>query len=515
MRVLIVRPPKYLWPYMNEQDNYLLPQALVCLGAAVRQAGHDTILLDCMPLRMGWQSLERVIRDLKPRVVAAGDSETLFQHESGRVFQLAKSIDPQIFTIAGGTHFSHCAAHAMANYPIDAIVRGEGEVTLVELLAALENGRDLDRVAGLALPDGDGGPRYTGHRPLIENLDELPFPAYDLMPMDKYGTARYLFSPGGVTMHHSRGCIDGCNYCACWLQMARRTGDPAFENLMPYHRTRSVEPVVEEMAVLRRKYDKSCVVFVDDTWNVSPTWGDAFVTEKMRRGLDTAWFGFMRADFLIRDEASGLFEKYIRSGLSHICVGLERDDDAELGEMNKHHMDVRRNTELIKTLRRKYPQLFLQTTFIVGTRQDSHASLDRLLAYVEDLDPDYPSFHPMTPVPGTKTWKEAQEKGWLEITDFSRYDWMVPVMGTEHLSREELELKIWEMNRRYMRLPRILRGLLSRHTYRRRMYLWWLTVSMKIGLDFLLDRLLPSRSTRRKAELSKYVGMIKPDWYDS
>ncbi len=514
MRILIVRPPKYLWPYMNEQDNYLLPQALVWLGAELRRRGHDVVLLDAMPLKMGWQSLERTIRDLKPQIVAAGDSETLYEHESGRVFEVAKKVSGDIFTVAGGTHFSHLPQHAFEHYPIDAIVRGEGEYTMGELVETLAGGGDLTQVLGLALPGENGAPRFTGHRPLIENLDDLPFPAYDLMPMDKYGTARYLFSPGGVTMHHSRGCIDGCAYCACWLQMARRSGDLPNEILMPHYRQRSVSPVVDEMELLRNKYNKSCIVFVDDTFNVNPKWMDDFAEEKMRRGIDSAWFGFMRADFLHRDLKSGLFEKLIRSGLTHICVGMERADDQELAEMNKHNMNVRRNTETIKALRRKFPQLFLQTTFIVGTRNDDEASLNRLLTYVEDLDPDYPSFHPMTPVPGTKLWKEARDGGWLEITDFSRYDWMTPVMGTDHMTREELEWKLWSMNKKYMNPLRVLRGLFCRHQYRRRMYIWWFKVSINVAFDYLLDRMLPSRSTSGKARLSDYVGMIKPKWYD-
>ena len=514
MRLLFVRPPKYLWPYMNEQDNYLLPQAIVCLGAQARKQGHEVTLLDCMAEKVGWKTLEHRIRQARPEVVLCGDSETLYAHESGRVFALAKMIDPEIICVAGGVHFTHAAADAFSKYPIDAIVRGEGEATLTALLEALGNGKTFNGVAGLALPDGNGGVITTGHRPLIEDLDTLPFPAYDLMPMDKYGTSRYLFSPGGVTLSHSRGCIDGCSYCACWLQMARRKGQGDNELLRPRWRTRSVQPVVDEMEILARRYDKRCQVFVDDTWNVDPKWCDAFVDELMRRGLNVNWFAFLRADLLMRDEESGLFEKLIASGLSHTCIGLERASTKELAALDKHNMDVEQINRVVPMLRKKYPALFLQTTFIVGLRQDTAESLDRLLAYVEHLDPDYPAFHPVTPVPGTPLWKEANEKNWLEITDFSRYDWMTPVMGTEAMSREELDLKVWDMNRRYLRPMRILRGIFSIHTYRRRMYLWWLLVSLRVGWDFLVDRLTPSRSVRTKTSLSDYVGMIKPDWYD-
>lgn len=497
---------------MNEQDNYLLPQAFVYLGAAARNHGHDVVLLDCMPLKMGWKSLERAIRETKPDAVLCGDSETMYAHESGRVFQLTKSVDPKIITIAGGVHFANAEKDAFSKYPIDVIVRGEGEVTLPELLATLESKNDPGKVAGLALPDGKGGVTRTNPRSLIEDLDTLPFPAYDLLPMEKYGTARYLFSPGGVTIHHSRGCINNCTYCACWLQMAAQVQ----KGTLPRWRTRSVTPVVDEMEVLARKYGKRCQVFVDDVWNADPMWADRFADELLKRGLGINWFAFMRADHLIRDDASGLFGKLISSGLTHICVGLERAQTEELEALEKRNIDVEKVNRVVPLLRKKYPSLFLQTTFIVGLRQDTPESLDGLLNYVEKLDPDYPAFHPITPVPGTSLWDEANEKGWLKIEDFSRYDWMTPVMDTETMTTDDLGRKIWEMNGKYLLRPkRILKGIFSRHTYRRRMYVWWLLVSIRVGVDFLFDRIWPARSIGQKAALSEYVGMIKPDWYDN
>lgn len=499
---------------MNEQDNYLLPQALVCLGACAIQAGHDVTLLDCMPLKIGWTKLADIIKRKNPEVVLCGDSETMFAHESGRVFQLAKSLNPSIFTVAGGVHFSFAADDAFAKYPIDAIVRGEGESTLVDLLSALETKKSLANVPGLALPGSDGKANYTGPRELIENLDDLPFPAYDRMPMEKYGTARYLFSPGGVTIHHSRGCTSGCNYCACWLQMAGNTNNNPNNAPTPRWRTRSVLPVVDEMEILAKKYNKHCQVFVDDVWNADPNWSDAFADELIRRNLDINWFAFMRVDHLIRDEKSLLFEKLIASGLRHICVGLERAKTEELDDLGKQNISIDHVNQIIPKLRKKYPKLFLQTTFIVGLKQDSNESLEQLLTYVEKLDPDYPAFHPITPVPGTKMWDIVQKKDWLEIRDFARYDWMTPVMGTDTMTRGQLEAKIWNMNSRYMRLGRVLRGIFSPYSYRRRMYIWWLMVSIRVGWDYLVERFWPGRSTMGKIALSKYVGMVKPDWYD-
>lgn len=516
MRIAYFRPPKYVWPYMNEMDNYLLSQAMVYLGAELRRRGHDVILVDCGPIKMGWKGVAKLIREFRPQMVLAGDSETLYEHECGRLFRLAKEIDPGIKTVAGGVHFSQNAEDCLKRYPIDAIVRGEGEITLGELADAYESGWEIGAIPGLAIPDGEGGCRFTDHRGLIEDLDTLAFPAYDLLPMNLFGASRYLFSPGGVTIHHSRGCVDNCNYCACWLQMSKRKGDPREETLQPKWRTRSVEPVIEEMKTLYHEYRKNCFVFVDDTWNARPKWSEEFAEALMKAKLkDIYWFAFMRSDYLIRDDKSGLFEQLMRAGLSHICIGVERADDEELLSLSKHNQDVARTAELVPYLRRKYPSLFLQTTFIVGIREDTTETMDKLVRYVNAIAPDYPAFHPMTPVPGTEQYKQAMAKGWLEITDFSRYDWITPVMGTETMSREEVDFKLWEMNRKVLSLKRIVSGLFSRHLYRRRMYMWWLLVTMRVGVDFLVGLVKPSATVVERTRVSEYVGMLRPKWYES
>ena len=519
MKVLLVRPPKYNWPFINEQDNYLMPQALVCLAATARVSGHEVKAVDCMPERIGWRSLEALIRKFKPNVVAAGDSETMYAHESGRVFVLAKEIDLNIFTVAGGVHFSHALEYSFENYPIDAIVRGEGEVTFCELLKAIETGTGLSAVPGLALPfNGDKKFRLTPNRPLIGDLDELPMPALDLVPVKKYGRAKYLFSPGGVTIHHSRGCVDSCAFCACWIQMARRqevedTND-GFERLLPRWRTKSVDRTLEEAAELHIGYGKNCLVFVDDTWNVDPKWSDEFAEKLIAKKWNLVWFAFMRANFLLRDEKLGIFEKLVRSGLIHLCIGVERAKQDELLKLAKTSQDITEVQQVFHILHAKYPQIFRQSTFLVGVPEESKETLDQQLAYAKTLHPHYPAFHPLTPVPGTSIYKEAKEKGWLEVTNFARFDWMTPVMRTKYLSREELEWELWRLNRAFMTIPNLIKGLFSKQWYIRRMHIWWFIVALKVSWSYFLDKLHIPTATQRTEGSTLYHGLVKPKWYD-
>lgn len=512
MRVLLVAPPRVLWPYINEQDNYLVPQNLACLAAVLRQDGVEVTLVDCMPLRLGWKSLERVIREVRPQVVAGGENHACFASEVVRLMHLAKAVDPAIVTVVGGNHFTNAGEEYLANDPIDFIVRGEGEITFRELVRALDGGDALApfAVEGLCYRR-EGQIVYTPPRALIEDLDSLPLPAYDLLPMEKYGNARYLFSPGGATLHHSRGCVGSCRFCSWWTQMAERRvemeGGCRRERVLPRWRTRSVGSTLEEMEVLHERYGKNCLVFVDPTFNIDARWDDAFATELLRKKWRLNWFAFLRGDFLLRDERLGILEKMVASGLSHTCIGVERLDEGELDEWGKSFATREHYREIFGLLSRKYPQVFRQASFIVGTRRETPESMRAHFEFARELDVDFPSFHPVTPFPGTPLYEEARANGWLEVTDFDRYDLMTPIMPGETMTRDAIEAGLAALNREYIGARWLLRGLLSRSRYRRDMYTWWLTVTARVFADTLSRRLNPFSHR-------PYMSSVTPPWYE-
>lgn len=512
MKVLLVNPPHKEWPYLNEEDNYLLPQWLPCLGAVLRENDVEVELLDCMPIKMGWKSLEKRVREVKPDVIGTGSSETLYSNEALKLVHLAKEIDPEITTVLGGAHFSHLVDRTLKKHPVDFIVIGEGERTIVELVKTLENGgEDFEKIKGLAF-EKDNEVVKTKPRPLIEDLDELPTPAYDLLPMEKYGQSRYLFHPGGTTIHHSRGCTANCDFCICWKQMSERNKEEDFVKCSPKWRSKSVEKTLDELELLYEKFDKRGFVFTDDTWNADPRWSENFAEGVMDRGLDINWFAFMRADFLVRDEEMGVLEKLVDSGLSHVCIGVERKFDENLKLLNKDYTRER-TKRCFEILKNKYPGVFRQGTFIVGLRNETKETMLEQLDFAEELDLDYPAFHPLTPVPGTEIWERAKQEDWLEIEDFEAFDWLTPVMSSKNLSREEIERILIKMNNTYMSPKKALKGLVSPHKYRRKMYKWFLWVTLKLLLDRFKKKINPWQKEEDGG--SGIVKLKKPNWYDS
>jgi len=510
MKVLLINPPRYYWPYLSEGDNYILPQALPCLAAILRENNIDVKPIDCLPLKMGWKTLERTIEKEQPDVVGVTTSETMFTPEGVKLCELAKKIDPSIKTVAGGAHFSNLAEESVSEYPIDFIVVGEGEITLLELAKELEKKeQNLKKVDGIVFKK-DGDVIRTKPRKLVENLDDLPMPAYDMMPMKEYGKEKLLFSPGGTTIHHSRGCVHNCKFCVWWVQMSQRKLIGGKEVCFPKWRTKSVERTLDEVELLTKKYKKKYLEFVDDTWNVDPAWSGKFADGVKERGLNFNWFGFMRADYILRDEKAGIFKKIADSGLVKLCIGAERALNEDLKMFGKTGYSHDLTKKCFHLLRDKYPQVFRQGTFIVGVRNETKESMRNLLEYAKELDLDFPSFHPITPIPGTELWDTAVRNNWIEEKNYLCFDWLTPVMSSEHMSRKEIFETIAEITRDYIRPSWYLRGITSKYRFKRNLYLWFTAISMRALKDTIRQRI-----AKKDGVKNVFTELVKPDWYDT
>jgi anaerobic magnesium-protoporphyrin IX monomethyl ester cyclase len=528
MRILFIEPPRRIWPFMNFEDNYLTKQAYLCLAANLRANGFPNVeILDCMPLRLGWKSLARELQSRRPDIVAVGENHALYADEAFRCLAMAKELLPRVITVAGGAHFTNLAdsylggpAGARSSRPppwmphiqtgvIDYVVRGEGDITLVELAQHICDHPTTTptSVDGLAFRM-DEQIHHTATRALVDDLDSLPLPAYDLLPLELYGKARQLFSPGGTTVYHSRGCAHSCSFCVWWTQMARRTVDAKSgkETLRPCWRTKSVERMVEEIDLLASRYDKKGLVFVDDCWNLDPQWSGSFARTMKEAKLQVNWFAFMRADYLLRDHENGVLAELVDAGLAHVSIGAERVEDEELYAFNKRNYSAEQTRKAFSVLKKNHPHVFRQATFIVGVPDETPESMDRQLKFARELDLDYPGFHPLTPVPGTPVWDEAISEGLIEANSFEQFDWATPVVPSRHMSRREIEANLIRIEKEYVTLRWLLRGLLSRNRYKRHMYQWFLKVSVQMSATLARDLLFPSQGP--------IVPLVKPDWYD-
>jgi anaerobic magnesium-protoporphyrin IX monomethyl ester cyclase len=510
--VLLLQPPKHYWPFVSADDNFVIPQALVYLAAHTRMTGLTVTIIDCNPIKMGFRTLADYIAEHKPKVIGIGENHALYAHEAFKTFRMIKEVSPDTYTIAGGAHFAHLYETALLDPCLDFIVFGEGEVTFTELCERLcgdDSGKpDVSDIIGLSYAE-EGEVKSTGSRPLLRDMDVLPLPAYDLLPMDLYGTSKYLFSPGGATIQHSRGCTLSCSFCAWWTMMANRKENPdGTVTLTPRWRTFSVDRHLEEVDLLVKRYNKRCMMYVDESWNISPKFNLEFSEEVVKRKLDIKWFAFMRADAMLRDHKTGILGKMVEAGMAHVCIGVERAEDTDLRNWNKHRYSTSQTREVFRILKDDHPSVFRQGTFIVGVRDESVDTMWQQAQLAKELDLDYPAFHPVTPVPGTKVYEEAREQNLIELDDFKKFDWMTPIMPSKYLSRDEISWQIYYMNKAMVTPKWLLKGLTAKEPYRRSMYLWWAKVAANMALDMTKQRVNPFKSR-------DYTNLVKPVWYDT
>jgi len=448
MRVLLVDPPKPRWWLLA--DTVMPPIGLAYIAGYLRAMGLWVRVVDCTALRWDWERLREAISRLEPDVVGVG-GPTCYAKRALEVLRIAKEeLGPDVLTVAGGPHFTFTAEESLLENPfLDVVVLGEGELTMYELVRAFGRGEALGSVKGIAFRDELGRVVRTGERQLIEDLDALPFPAWDLLPMERYRLVAW--GKRATMLVSSRGCPFKCSFCSeriFWRNVWRPHGP---------------KRVVDEMELVVKRYGKDLIWFGDDTFNLSRTRNVAICKEIIERGLKVAWGIEARADLIARDkDIIGLMKD---AGLFWVLIGVEAASDAELRRLGKGST-LSQVREAFKVL--KDHDIITQAMFIIGERYDTRETILAKERLAEELDADFAIFTPLTPLPGTPLYELAEREGWIEVRDWSKYDLAHAIMPTETLSRREVEaLMVLCYKRFFLRPLKLLRGLTSRNPYRR------------------------------------------------
>ncbi|MEW6357703.1 MAG: cobalamin-dependent protein [Planctomycetota bacterium] len=470
MNLWFVKTPRYIWPFNSETSAFWQPLGFAGMAAVLRERmpDLDVRIVDCPALKTGWRSLEGLLRSGAPDILCIGE-ETVSAHEAIRLARLVKEIRSDTTVIAGGCYFAYAVEDTLLNHPVDFIVRSEGEETLLDLLRELRR-KDPDPagVRGIAYRDG-GEIRQTPPRPLIADLNALPIPAYDMLPMDRYGRGSRNH-PNLAAIEHSRGCIDTCNFCILWRHM----GDETNGACRPRLRTKSGARSFEEARLLVERYDRRTLGWVDPSWNADPEWSDEFCALMIRNHMQVMASAWMRADCIVRDERLGILRKQVKAGLRRAIIGVERVRDDDLRSFGKHNNAADVTAEAFAILRRNYPEVDTIGTFIYGVWEETEESIAELLAHAAACRMDYSFFIPATPNPGTPLHQEAVRRNAIEVDDFRAYNFITPVMRSRDLTAAQLQ------------------DIFHKHAA-----LWWLRDSARGVRDLFCERDPRKRGVRR------------------
>lgn len=395
---LFVRPPRPLWPFNGPASAVWPPLAFASLAGALRDKIHDLRvgILDACALQMGWRSLGAELRRLQPTYVGIGE-EAVSCLEGLRLARLAKDLRAQV--IAGGCFFGNIPNELIGTGLVDVVVHGEGEVTVVQLVEAIRSGtaRGLNQVAGISFADGDNIIRTPARR-LMPDLDQLPFPAYDLLPIERYGQGSHNH-PDLAAIELGRGCVGSCSFCVLWRQMGR------FQDaiLLPQLRTKSPERLAEEIRILTGRFHRRYLGWVDPCFNADPIVPNQLAERLLNQNLHLGQSAWVRADAIVRDAASGALAGCVRAGLNEVYLGIERNDAATLRTLNKT-VGTSACRHALEILTRDFPGVFTVGSFIYGLPGDTPETVRGLRRLSVELKLDYPFFIPLTPLPGTPYW---------------------------------------------------------------------------------------------------------------
>jgi len=307
-----------------------------------------------------------------------------------------------------------CGADASDHYTkyveagADYILLGEGEKTLVELMAHLTGKSDQapEDIAGLAYRDANGETRLTAPRQIMKQLDELPFPAWDLVDVQKY-RALWLERHGyySVNMVTTRGCPYSCNWCAkpIWGQR---------------YNVRSPQNVVAELKWLQENLQPDHIWFADDIFGLKPGWVQQFAALVEQNGIHIPFKCLSRADLLLVDDTIDALK---RAGAEIVWMGAESGSQKILDAMDKGTQVAQ-----IYESAAKLQQAGIRVAFFLqfGYPGETRADIQKTIQMVRDCLPDDIGISVSYPLPGTKFYEKVrfdltEKTNWQDSADLA------------------------------------------------------------------------------------------------
>ncbi len=411
---MLVTPPYHSG--VVESAGSWLPLGLLYVGGARQRAGYGVALYDAMTRFHTLEQVRETLRRERPDAVFVS-CITATVVDGMEVCRVAKEERPETLTVLGNTHPTFMYEEVLANHPeVDVIVRGEGEVTSVELMDAWKAGADLHRVSGIAFRDGDRIVA-TPARPFLADLDALN-PSWDLVPWKEYS---YRPLPGSVlaVVSSSRGCKQHCSFCSqrlFWKESWRALSAKRF---------------VDELEMLRNRHGVDVVMLADEIPTLDAARWRMILDLLVERDLGTTLLLETRVDDILRDEA--LLPLYRQAGVEHIYVGVESGSQKTLDLFRKDAKveQGRRAIELINS-----HQIVSETSFVMGMPDETREDMQRTIEMAKFFDPDMAFFLAITPWPYADLYKDVKDH--IAVTDYRKYNLVEPVIKPDAMTIDEV-----------------------------------------------------------------------------
>lgn len=419
-----------------DNDSYVswFPQGLAYIATILRNIGVDVEIYNQDIYHYPDEHLTDYLN--KNRFDIIGVSVIAGYYQYRKLLKISEAINNsknRPFYIIGGHGPAPEPEYFLKKTMADIVVIGEGEETIKEIVEAVANGRSYDNICGIAYLDKSGKLIQTPRRKLIENIDNIPFPAYDLFPINHYALLRaphIMKNERCMPILSGRGCIFKCNFC---YRM-----DEGF-------RPRSSENIIEEIKLLQRNYNINYFIFSDELLMSSIERTEDLCKDFLKAKLNIKWCCNGRLNFAKKD----LLKLMKQAGCVFINYGIEAVDDTVLKNMNKA-LSVKQIVNGVESTLEVgiSPGLNIIWGNLGDNLETLKKGVDFLLKY--DDHAQLRTIRPVTPYPGSDLYYYAIRQGLLkDVEDFYEKKHinsdLLTVNFTE-LSDEEFHKALYEAN---------------------------------------------------------------------
>lgn len=485
MRILLINPPVF-----NDIGRVLAstpPLGLLFLGGFLERNGYPAVkVVDADAAQMSWQDLENYLIKVKPDIVGiTGPSFVL--PALLKTVKIAREKLPDCSIVTGGYGSTIESEKVLreVNQAVDFVVLGEGEITFLELVQAIEKKTDnFSNINGLAYLDNQHKLIITPKRDYIKDLDSLPWPAYHLLfpkfskYMGMHADYKEMKRPVGI-LFASRGCPHRCAFCSLSSKVFR---------------ARSPKDIVDEMEFYKNEFGvKSIQVYDDEFVGMSPKqneWVGQICNEIISRGLHK------KLTFVVQGRCSQFVElatlkKMRQAGFVWIWWGVESGSQKILDSITK---DIKVESVVRDIALAKEANIKSMIFIMVGFPGETKADIKLTANLIKKVKPDEVRIHILSPYPGSRLRKYFEDHNLLETTDYYKFDSRNNVIHhTAEMTSEEIKnnfrLLVWRFENGYWYFIKFMaKSLLSLDGWKK------LGKRIKMSLDHFKGWLKVSRS---------------------
>ncbi|MBX5327665.1 MAG: B12-binding domain-containing radical SAM protein [Candidatus Bathyarchaeia archaeon] len=414
------------------------PLGILYIATVLEKEGFEVSLLDQAAKGYTIDETVKWVRKENPDVVGFSTLAS-----SGRTAAVlsgeVKKENPEITTVFGNYYATFNTERIMQKYPwVDIIVRGEGEITTLELAKSLKDGKSLKNVLGITFRE-KGRVVSTPERPLIKDISVLPFPNRELLDVEYHSeVAGAITAPKGfTTVLSSRGCPFRCRFCGC-QRFARGVW-----------RARSAENTVDELSLLASMGYKQ-FLFVDDSFTINRKRVIEICRLMRKEKIELDWICEGRVDYCSYD----VMREMVKAGCKIIYFGIESANQRILDYYNKR-ITPQQSVKAVETTRKAGMDAIIGS-FIVGAPTETREEIENTLRFAREIPIDFPQFNILGVFPGMDIWEEFKAKGVLKEEEYWETGAWASEMSPDTLPPEEIRALIEKHFNAFLRRPRYL-----------------------------------------------------------